>query len=75
MSRDDYERVIADLKAAGCSEPEGRQFHAAYGDDQVHMFEVWDSEESFNAHHERLINSIQAAGVDAGTCQIHPLHS
>jgi hypothetical protein len=54
MSREDYDRVIAELDASGAGEPEGRLFHAAYGDDEVHMFEVWDSPENFDAHRSAL---------------------
>jgi hypothetical protein len=75
MSRDDYERVIKDLEDSGCGEPDGRTFHAAYGEDQVHMFEVWETEEQFDSHRDRLFATLQGAGVDAGTVEIHPLHS
>jgi quinol monooxygenase YgiN len=75
MSRDDYERVIAELDASGAGEPEGRLFHAAYGTDEVHMFEVWDSPDQFDAHSNQLFAVIQGAGVDAGTVNVHPLHS
>ena len=75
MSREDYDRVIAELAASGAGEPEGRRFHAAYGDDEVHMFEVWDSPDQFDAHSDRLFAVIQGAGVDAGTVNVHPLHS
>jgi quinol monooxygenase YgiN len=75
MSKSDYERVIGDLKAAGVGEPEGRRFHAAYGDDEVHVFEVWDSEEQFQAHNERFFATLQGAGVDAGIVSLGSLHS
>ena len=75
MSTADYDRVIQDLEDSGVGEPEGRTFHAAYGDDQVRMFEVWASAEQFDAHRERLFATLQAAGVDAGTVEIHALHS
>jgi hypothetical protein len=52
-----------------------RLFHAAYGEDEVHMFEVWDSPDQFDAHSDRLFAVIQGAGVDAGTVNVHPLHS
>jgi quinol monooxygenase YgiN len=74
MSKQDYERVIGELYASGGGEPEGRLYHAAYGDDEVHMFEVWESPEQFEAHSDRLFAVIQGAGVDAGTVQVHPLH-
>jgi quinol monooxygenase YgiN len=75
MTKADYERVIGELEASGVGEPDGRTFHAAYGDDDVHMFEVWNSEEQFDAHRERLFATLQGAGVDAGTVDVHPLHS
>lgn len=75
MSRDDYKRVIGDLEKEGVHEPEGRLYHAAYGDDDVKMFEVWRSQEDFDAHSDKLFATLQGAGVDAGTVEVHPLHS
>ena len=75
MSKADYERVIKDLEDSGVGEPEGRTFHAAYGGDHVCMFEVWDSAEQFDAHRGRLFETLQGAGLDAGTVEVHPLHS
>jgi quinol monooxygenase YgiN len=75
MSRAEYDRVINDLEEAGCGEPEGRTFHAAYGDDRVQMFEVWHSREQFENHQERLFATLQAAGVDCGIVEVHSMHS
>jgi quinol monooxygenase YgiN len=75
MSRDEYDHVIKDLEDAGYGEPEGRQLHAAYGHDHVHMFEIWDSPEQFEAHQRQFLATLEAAGMDAGTCEVHPLHS
>ena len=75
MSRADYERVISELEASGCGDPEGRVFHAAYGDDDVHMFEVWQSPEHFEAHRDKLFAVLQGCGLGGGTVEIHTLHS
>jgi hypothetical protein len=75
MSKADYERVIKDLEDSNAGEPEGRTFHAAYGGDNVCMFEVWDSPEQFEAHRGRLMATLQGAGLDAGSVDVHPLHS
>ena len=40
MSREEYDQAIVALEASGADQPEGRLFHAAYGDDEVHMFEA-----------------------------------
>ena len=75
MSKDDYRQVIGDLEKEGVHEPEGRLYHAAYGEDQVQMFEVWRSQEDFDAHRDQLFATLQGAGVDSGTVEVHPLHS
>jgi quinol monooxygenase YgiN len=75
MSRDDYEKVIKELRDAGAGEPDGRSFHAAYGDDEVSMFEVWDSPEQFEAHRDQLLATLQGVGVEVGPVNVHPLHS
>ncbi len=75
MSKDDYARIIDELEASGLSEPEGRISHAAYGEDEVHMFEVWRSSEDFDAHRESMFAVMQGAGVDGGSVEMHPLHS
>jgi hypothetical protein len=36
---------------------------------------VWDSPEHFEAHREQLFATLQGAGIDAGSVDIHPLHS
>jgi hypothetical protein len=33
MSREDYEKLIDELERTGSAEPEGRVFHAGYGED------------------------------------------
>ena len=75
MSRDDYKRAIEDLEKAGIHEPEGRLYHAAYGGDQVQMFEVWRSQEDFDAHSDKLFATLQGAGVNVDRVDVHPLHS
>jgi len=73
MSREDYDRMIHELEASGLSEPEGRLYHAAYGEDQVEMFEVWRSQEEFEAHRDRTFAVLQ--GTDVSTFDVRPLHS
>jgi len=76
MTKDDYEKVIADLEKEGVHEPEGRLYHAAYGDDDdVRMFEVWRSQEDFDAHKDDLFATLQGAGVNVERVDVHPLHS
>jgi quinol monooxygenase YgiN len=75
MSHADYEKVIAELEKSGAGSPDGRLYHAGYGDDEVEMFEVWESKEHFDAHRDNLFAAIQGAGVDGGIVDVHQLHS
>jgi hypothetical protein len=75
MTRDDYERVMKELADSGAGDPEGRVFHAGYGEDEVHMFDVWESRESFQPYHDNLVGLLQGAGIDAGIVQIEPIHN
>jgi hypothetical protein len=72
MSKEDYERVIAELEG---SQPDGRRFHAAYGDEDVQIFEVWDSQEQFEDHNDSLSGRLQSVGLGGGNVEVHPLHS
>jgi quinol monooxygenase YgiN len=75
MSKEDYIRLIAELKALGMNEPKGRLSHMAYGDDEVRMFETWESAEHFVAHRDDLFEALQGVGLDAGSVEMHALHS
>jgi quinol monooxygenase YgiN len=76
MSKDEYQQLIEDLEKQGVHEPEGRLSHAAYGDDDdVRMFEVWRSQEEFDAHSDKLFATLQGAGVNVDRVDVHPVHS
>ncbi|HTP21339.1 MAG TPA: hypothetical protein VMJ65_17175 [Solirubrobacteraceae bacterium] len=73
MSHEEYEKVIAELEKSGVQE--GRLYHAAYGEDEVQIFEVWRSKEEFEAHRDDLVGALQSAGVDVDRVNVHPLRS
>ena len=76
MSKQDYESTIAELNASGAAEPEGRLFHAAYGGgDDVHMFEVWESQGQFEAHRDQVYATLQGSTLSTAPVEIHELHS
>jgi quinol monooxygenase YgiN len=75
MSKEDYERLIAQLKAWGADQPAGRLFDAAYGDDEVRLFELWESAEHFNAHRDDLFAALESVGLESGSVELHALHS
>jgi hypothetical protein len=75
MTRDDYQRIIAELEASGAGDPEGRLYHAAYGEDEIRLFEVWESPEQFETHRDRLFTALQEVSVGAGIIDVYSLHA
>jgi quinol monooxygenase YgiN len=65
-TREDYERIMAELAQDGHSDPEGRITHTSFGDDEVEIFETWQSHDHFEPYHDRMVTAMQAAGCDAG---------
>ncbi len=65
FTRAQYEDVIKRLEAAGAGAPPGRLYHAAFEvDGQIQVFDVWDSEESFQAFDKTLVPVLTELGVD-----------
>jgi hypothetical protein len=75
MTKTDYEKLTAELKASGVHEPTGRLSHVAYGEDEVQMFETWESADHFEAHRDDLMASLQSVGLDSADVQVQAVHS
>jgi hypothetical protein len=73
MSKDDYDEVMRELEARGVGEPDGRLSHASYGDDEVHMFETWESRDHFEPYRNHLMDVLDGAGIDAGSVEVSQL--
>ena len=62
-----YDDAISRLEAAGAGAPAGRLYHFALETDgQIQVFDVWDSQESFEAFGETLLPIMGALGADPG---------
>lgn len=76
FSPDKYDEAIKQLEAAGAGAPAGRSFHVALeaaGDIQV--FDVWESQEAFEAFGATLIPILSGLGVDPGQPMVAPVHN
>ena len=76
MSADQYDEVIRRLEAAGEGSPAGRTHHVAF-DEQgtIHVFDVWDSQESFDRFGETLMPILGELGIDPGEPHVAPIHN
>lgn len=71
-----YDDTITRLEAAGAGAPAGRLFHFAIeADGLIQVFDVWDSQESFEAFGATLVPIMTELGVDPGEPQVSPIHN
>lgn len=76
MTASKYDECIEKLNAAGAGSPKGRSHHVCYGDpNSVHITDVWDSMEDFQAFGETLIPILQSLGIDPGQPAPQQVHN
>ena len=71
-----YDDTISRLEAAGAGAPAGRLYHVALETDgQIQVFDVWDSQESFEAFGATLLPIMAELGADPGEPQVATVHN
>jgi hypothetical protein len=71
-----YDDAIKRLEEAGVGAPPGRLYHVALeSDGLIQVFDVWDSEESFQAFGATLLPIMADLGVDPGQPQVSPVRN
>jgi len=76
MNAQQYDSCIQKLEAAGARKPAGRLYHACFGaDDKLAVFDVWDSQQSFERFGETLMPNLKEIGIDVGDPHVMPIHN
>ena len=76
MTTAKYDEIIKDLEAAGQGRPKGRLHHSAFGaPDGLSVFDVWTSQEDFDAFGQTLMPILEKHGLDAGQPDVVPVHN
>ena len=76
MTARKYDECIKELTKAGALHPAGRTYHVSFGSpDRLQVFDVWESQESFNRFGATLMPILQALGVDPGTPDVMSVHN
>ncbi len=76
MTSAKYDEVIKKLDAAGAGAPKGRSYHVCYGDPNgVHVTDIWDSMENFQAFGETLLPILQSLDVNSGKPDVQEVHN
>ena len=71
-----YDDAVSRLEAAGAGAPAGRLYHFALETDgQIHVFDVWDSQEAFEAFGKTLLPIMEALGADPGQPHVRSVHN
>jgi hypothetical protein len=73
---DKYDQVIKQLDAAGAGSPKGRSIHVALeSNGEIQVFDVWDSQEEFDAFGETLLPILAAAGIELNDPMVASVHN
>lgn len=76
MSTAQYEEIMQKLDAAGAAQPSGRLHHSCFGPaDSLMVYDIWASQEDFDAFGQTLMPILGELGVDPGTPDIMPVHN
>ena len=71
-----YDDALRRLEAAGAGAPAGRLYHFALENDGlIQVFDVWESQESFEAFGATLLPIMAELGADPGQPMISPVHN
>ena len=76
FSPDQYDEAIKQLSAAGAGAPAGRLEHVALeSDGDIQVFDIWESQEAFDAFGTTLLPILSSLGVDPGEPMVAPVHN
>jgi hypothetical protein len=71
-----YDETIVRLDAAGAGAPQGRSYHVALETDgKINVFDVWESQEAFDAFGATLMPILNELGVNPGTRMVMPVQN
>jgi hypothetical protein len=71
-----YDEVVRKLDEAGAGAPEGRQYHVALeSGGNVQVFDIWESQEKFEAFGAALMPIMNGLGADPGTPMVMPVRN
>ena len=71
-----YSSAIEQLAAAGAGAPKGRTFHVALeSNGAIQVFDIWDSQEDFDAFGSTLVPILAELGVELKEPMVATVHN
>jgi hypothetical protein len=76
FTQDRYDTTTVQLEEAGVGAPDGRISHVALETDgEIQVFDVWESQEAFDAFGATLIPILTAAGIELNEPMVARIHN
>ena len=76
FTKSKYDEAIKRLEEAGAGAPEGRAYHVALETNgEIQVFDIWESQEAFEAFGQTLIPILSEVGVDPGEPMVSAVHN
>jgi hypothetical protein len=73
---DRYDDAVRQLEEAGAGAPKGRSYHVAFEKDgEIIVFDIWDSQEDFEAFGPTLMPILTGLGVEIAEPVIGRVHN
>ena len=71
-----YKQALSKLEAAGAGSPKGRTYHVALETDgQIQVFDIWESQEAFEAFGTTLLPILAALDVKLNEPMVAPVYN
>jgi hypothetical protein len=75
LTAQQYDETHRRLSEAGAASPAGRIHHSCFGaDGSLMVFEIWESQEAFQAFGPTLMPVLEQVGIDAGEPAVMAIH-
>ena len=76
FTQERYDETLSKLEAAGAGAPEGRSYHVALETNgEIQVFDIWESQEAFDAFGVTLLPILAAAGVEMNEPMVARVHN
>jgi hypothetical protein len=76
FTQERYDTTLVQLEQAGVGAPDGRISHVALETDgEIQVFDIWESQEAFDAFGATLLPILAAAGVEMNPPMVARVHN
>jgi len=76
FTQEKYDTTLGQLEEAGAGAPDGRIFHVALETGgEIQVFDIWESQEAFDAFGGTLLPILAAAGIELNEPMVARVHN